>query len=710
MTPIVALLRRELFERVRATSHFIMRTAYVSVLLFVVVIIVWETLVSSYDQPLSRAPQLGQLLFSVFTTLQYGLVLILVPLLGAGAVVDERKERSLQLLVLTDLDPWQITSGKFLARFGVMTLIILSNVPVLFFSALLGGVEPLDVVRIFSLTLGTAALFLGISIAVSAVARSAIASAMISYTVLVAFLLSPIALVWLDPSWLLHWHAPTVLAFAIGEPLQIQAIWWHAAVVSLGAAVGFIALATAALRRDVRKTRVFTSASKDGAGQPVSVWSNPIAWREWSRKGRRGLMWGFAAGVGLTLAALEWLLVDRHDKDDAYIVGLLIVQFLALLYSLAFGAGAFAQEKREQTLDLLRLTRLRPLQVVLGKLAGIARIAVGFCLIILPPLVVCVALDRDTPWPVLLSVPIGFIITMVFVAAVSMFWSLQASTPLRAALPAVGTILYLCLGVFLWPLLIFQDDDAIPISVAIGWLAIFGPVLFFLARASQRHFSIAASLVAAWCCVVVLAGFPIEDTEWALLTVHPFGLEALTFIFFNDNAPQRGAGIALIIGPVLLLFASAIFLWSSSVLLDRQSSLDDANTRDNPIAALWLGLLLPGAGHLYLGELRTGMLYLFLSPLVLCGLGIVNVISAVQAFKIADERRSARKAEAERQRRLRRAVKRARESPPPGPRAPRAAPYSDRERPPAASEDGRRESAPPEDSSSLSGSSDPDPQ
>lgn len=655
MTPIVALLRRELFERVRATSHFVMRTAYVSVLLFVVIIVVWETLISSYDQPLSRAPQLGQLLFSAFTMLQYGLILVLVPLLGAGAIVDERKERSLQLLVLTDLDPWQITSGKFLARLGVICLIILSNVPVLFFSALLGGVEPLDVVRVFSLTVGTAALFLAVAVAVSAVARNTITAAMITYTILVAYLLSPLALVWLDPGWLLHWHAPTVVAFSIGEPLQIEDLWWHAVLVSVGMAAIFVAAATVALRRDVRRTRVFKSGNAS-APEPARVWANPIAWREWSRRGRPWVFWTLAGGAGVTLAILEATVVDQHDKDDAIIVGLMIVQFLALLYALAFGSGAFAQEKREQTLDLLRLTHLRPREILLGKLAGIVRLALGFTLVVLPPLAVCVAVDRDTQWPVLLSVPMGLLLTMVFVGAVSMFWSLQASTPLRAALPAVGTLLYLCLGIFMWPLLIFQDDDAIPISVVIGWLGIFGPVLFFLARSGQREFSIGATLVAVWSCIGVFAGFAVEEAEWGLLAVHPFGLEALTFFLFNEDQ-RESAGIALIVGTGLLSLASGIFLWASTVLLDRQSSFDDEGAGDSPIAALWLGLLLPGAGHIYLGELKKGLLFLCLSPLVLCGLGILNIISAVHAYQIADDRRTARRLAAEIQRDRRRALR-----------------------------------------------------
>jgi ABC-type transport system involved in multi-copper enzyme maturation permease subunit len=660
VTPIVALLRRELFERVRATSHFVMRTAYVTVLLFVVVIIIWQSLISSLDQPLSRAPELGQMLFGTFTVLQYGMVLILVPLLGAGAVVDERKERSLQLLVLTELDPWQITTGKFLARFGVISLIVLSNVPILFFTALLGGVEPLDVVRIFSLTLGTAGLLLGVGVAISAVARSTITSAMITYTILVGFLLAPLGLVWVDPGWYVHWHAPTVVVLAIAEPLQIQGVWWHSPLASLAIAAAFLGLATAALRRDVRRTRVFKSGG-EATGRPVWVWSNPIAWREWSRRGRPWMFWGLAAGAGISLAILQAFVVDKHDQDDAYIAGLMVTQFLALLYALAFGSGAFAQEKREQTLDLLRLTHMRSGSILFGKLAGVLRIALGFALVVLPPLAVCVALDRDTQWPVLLAVPVALTISMIFVACVSMFWSLNANSPLRAALPAVGTMLYLCLGIFMWPLLIFQDDDAIPISVAIGWLGIFGPVLFLLARANQRDFSIGASLVAGWCTAAVLCGFAVSDAEWSLLAIHPFGLEALSFLLFNED-PRNGAAWALVVGAGLLLFASAIFLWASTVLLDRQSALQDEGTRDNPIVALWLGLLLPGAGHIYLGELKKGLLYLCLGPLILCGLGIVNLISAVQAYQIADERRTARRARAEQLRDERQAFRRARES------------------------------------------------
>ncbi len=225
MTPLLALLRRELLARVRTLSHFGLRFGYAAAILLIIVLVAQDTLFADLDQPLSRAPETGQWLFQAISFLQFGLVLVLVPLMSAGAIVEERDERSMQLLLLTGLTHLQIAAGKFLARLGAILLLLVSNIPALFFAAFLGGVEPSDVVHVFTITTGTACFFLGFSLMCSAWARTTTQAAVVSYSVLMLLFLSLFGLHWLDMSHFINWHPVIAVGTALLEPLNLGDAW-----------------------------------------------------------------------------------------------------------------------------------------------------------------------------------------------------------------------------------------------------------------------------------------------------------------------------------------------------------------------------------------------------------------------------------------------------------------------------------------------------
>ena len=69
-------------------------------MLFIVVLgFSWDTLFDTWNDSLTRAPEVGRTLFVAFSAVQFGLVGLVVPLLGAGALVEERVGRSLGPLI-----------------------------------------------------------------------------------------------------------------------------------------------------------------------------------------------------------------------------------------------------------------------------------------------------------------------------------------------------------------------------------------------------------------------------------------------------------------------------------------------------------------------------------------------------------------------------------------------------------------------------------
>ncbi|MEO1272890.1 MAG: hypothetical protein AAFX99_32785, partial [Myxococcota bacterium] len=319
--PMMALLRRELFERVRTVNHFLMRSLYVLLLFMVVLMMAGDELFADLGGGLTRAPDLGQTLFVVFSVLQFGLVALSVPLIAASAVVEEKVGRSLGLLLLTDLSYGQICVGKFLARLGLMTLLVLSNVPVLLFASMLGGVEPIDVVRVFVLTLGMAAMFIGVTLAMSAAERSTVRAALASYAVMCVWMLSMLLMLdsFVPSDLFMMWHPVVTLTVALSDPLSLGASWWIAPLINLAVGLAAVGLATVLLGRGVRRARAHSGDTVQRVVEPSRVWSNPVAWREWLRRGKPWRTLLTSLGLGL-LVSLFPLGLDGSDDVDFFML------------------------------------------------------------------------------------------------------------------------------------------------------------------------------------------------------------------------------------------------------------------------------------------------------------------------------------------------------------------------------------------------------
>lgn len=652
--PMLALLRRELFERVRTVSHFVMRSLYVLLLFLVVVFAAWDSLFTHWDDSLTRAPEVGRSLFVIFSVVQFGLVVLVVPLIGAGAVVEEKVSRSLSLLLLTDLSYFQICLGKFLARLGVVTLIVLSNVPVLSFASVLGGVEALDVLRVFVLTLGMSAMLIGVTLAISASQDSTVRAALGAYLVVFALLLSLLLMIddFVPHDWFLYWHAVVTLAIALGEPLNLGHAWWIAPLVNLAVGLGGVAAATALLSRGVRRARALSGEQAEQLVEPGRVWANPVAWREWARRGRPARAALLSLGVGVPGAI--WILVERSSSDFEFvlIVTTVSVVLVAGLFAMAVGSSAFAQEKRENTLELLTLTAMRPREIVLGKLVSLARVWGYLCLVMAPSLAAAVVVEGDDV--LLAALPLPFLtlgVAVLFIGSVGLFYGVVATTPLRAAFPSVATFIYVIMGIIWWPMLVlqalsgsFSEEVLFGLAAMIGWMMLFTPMLVLLARHELSRVWMPASWALVWCLLMLVLAVA-QDGPWVVFGLHPFALVGSSvFMFIREGSNDEMLYVALV-GSVMLGLAALVFLRGASEMLEAIARGGPREEHQSKRAAMVLSLLLPGAGQLYLGRTKRGAALMLGAMFTLSLGGLLNVIAAVDAWRLGghlEEERRAR--------------------------------------------------------------------
>jgi ABC-type transport system involved in multi-copper enzyme maturation permease subunit len=143
-----AVVWREVARSARRWQTYAARSGFSAVLLGVLVLGIWlATAASSVDWIQStNAPWIGRALFITFTSIQVLVSLFMAPVVTARAVIEERVEGTLELLILTPLTTRTLLLGKVASRLLVLSMIVLGSLPLLALAVTLGGVAVTEVV------------------------------------------------------------------------------------------------------------------------------------------------------------------------------------------------------------------------------------------------------------------------------------------------------------------------------------------------------------------------------------------------------------------------------------------------------------------------------------------------------------------------------------------------------------------------------------
>jgi ABC-type transport system involved in multi-copper enzyme maturation permease subunit len=148
-----AVLQRELRASLRNARPFALIALYVAVLGAVVVSQFPANQAITVEQGGGR---LGKDLYWTFVVTQAALIFLVLPAIAAGALAQEREQRTLEPLLLTPLTPLQIVWGKAAGVLSIGGLLLLSTLPLTSLCFLLGGVSPGELVAAYAVLLGLA--------------------------------------------------------------------------------------------------------------------------------------------------------------------------------------------------------------------------------------------------------------------------------------------------------------------------------------------------------------------------------------------------------------------------------------------------------------------------------------------------------------------------------------------------------------------------
>ncbi len=183
-----AILFKELRARARSPRTVLLLTFYL-VLLAGLSFLYFRALA---DQPLrggAQAAATGRAIFTAIVTVELLLVCFLTPSFTAGLVAGERERQTLDLLITTPIASYAIVFGKLFAALAVITLLIVTAVPVQSVAFMLGGVDPLQIVTASLLLLITALAFGALGLLSSAVMRTSLAATVLAYALVLALVL-----------------------------------------------------------------------------------------------------------------------------------------------------------------------------------------------------------------------------------------------------------------------------------------------------------------------------------------------------------------------------------------------------------------------------------------------------------------------------------------------------------------------------------------
>jgi ABC-type transport system involved in multi-copper enzyme maturation permease subunit len=186
--PIVS---KELRTRMRGWHAFALLTGYLCVIGGLGWIVYDVDIASSGN--IVGLGSTGAEVFRALAGVVMATVALVVPGLVGPTISGERERQTLDLLLVTPLGPGRIVLGKLFSALAFVVLLVIACVPLFSVAFLLGGVSLSEVLEVVAFTLVGAITIGALSMLVSVLMRRVSSATVVSYLVMLALTIGPIA-------------------------------------------------------------------------------------------------------------------------------------------------------------------------------------------------------------------------------------------------------------------------------------------------------------------------------------------------------------------------------------------------------------------------------------------------------------------------------------------------------------------------------------
>jgi ABC-type transport system involved in multi-copper enzyme maturation permease subunit len=477
----------------RRGRYVLLRCLYLTILLLVLlwvhsvwsVTYRWRSGGSSDALPAREMALFAESFFYAFMVVQLLVVIALTPAYLAGAIAEEKERRTLEYLLATDLRAREIVLGKLAARLLNLAMLLLAGLPVLSALQFFGGVDPGLVLAGFAALAVTLLSLGGVSILMSVLCRRPRDAIMLTYLLVLAYILISFGLTGLRFIWpevaatslvpgtddlltvgdlvdavsagnvfmaLAGLERALIRGLPLGEVLTdtlVRYALFHGVVALLCTVWAVVRLRPTALQEAYGRAKRLPLVVRL-VGR-VRVGDEPMWWKEVSADAGLRLGWfgriAVACLVVLSFLPVFFILTElhawRHHVINQWVrtVGT-GVACLMLLAVAVRAAGSISGERDRQTLDALLTTPMSCWTILQAKWAG-SVLSVRWAWLWLAGIwTIGLAGDGLTVVAPILVALAWFIYAAVF-AAVGLWFSVISRTSLRATVGTILTVVFI---------------------------------------------------------------------------------------------------------------------------------------------------------------------------------------------------------------------------------------------------------------------------
>jgi ABC-type transport system involved in multi-copper enzyme maturation permease subunit len=183
---------KELRSRMRGARAFVILTGALLLLGTVSYALYRLVLATSRYTRSPLSPQIGQTLFIALAFFELMMLCFITPAVTSGAISGEREKLTYEMLMATPLRPASILWGKLVSALSYVFLLIFAVVPMASLVFIFGGVSPRDMIKSLIILVAVTVMLGVVGIFMSAwLGRTAVAT-VLSYLVVLAFLIGPV--------------------------------------------------------------------------------------------------------------------------------------------------------------------------------------------------------------------------------------------------------------------------------------------------------------------------------------------------------------------------------------------------------------------------------------------------------------------------------------------------------------------------------------
>jgi ABC-type transport system involved in multi-copper enzyme maturation permease subunit len=130
--------------------------------------------------------QVGRIAFATLAHTQLTLIMLILPAYAAGAIALEREKRTLEMLRVSLVTPFDVVTGKLVVVLAFGAVLLGSSLPVAAWCMMLGGIAPDEVFYSYSYLLIVALFVTGLGMLLSAFMKRSTGAVAATYGILIA--------------------------------------------------------------------------------------------------------------------------------------------------------------------------------------------------------------------------------------------------------------------------------------------------------------------------------------------------------------------------------------------------------------------------------------------------------------------------------------------------------------------------------------------